>query len=77
MADNKVTIEAQNTISTVDKGDIVLTTLKQNYEVQKVTVEIGYTEPITLGIGASSSNSTVGTLTNLTITVDRNNEGWL
>ena len=55
----------------------MLTTLKQNYEVQKVTIEIDYTEPITLGISATSSNSTVGVLTDLTITVDRNNEGWL
>ena len=49
--------------------------LDNSYEVQKVTVDNFYNEPIMLGVQCTSSNRTTGATTTLTCSVDRNNVG--
>ena len=72
---NRTTIRAQNVFSTLNSGSITLTTYQSGYKVETNQLELPATKPLLLGASLSCTNRTVGQYTNLTISVDRNNNG--
>ena len=72
---NIAMMRGKNSLSTYDTPQMTINLLQGGYLVQQAVVTLGNNQPVVLGCSISLTNRTVGVLTNMTITCDRNSNG--
>jgi hypothetical protein len=72
---NIAMMRGKNSLSTYDTPQMTINLLQSGYLVQQAVVTLGNNQPVVLGCSISLTNRTVGVLTNMTITCDRNSNG--